>query len=234
MTSRVKRTCRHQVANLRKVRYPSSGEEERTEQKYATNMEYKHGVGLRLSEASTETRGAVDRSMENLKTALSLGLETNEKNQVAEIIAEMGPQIWWAAINLRNQKGTIIHSFSTAAAVKILKTRYGDVGGQPQWMSHLAEFEGRFWWFPHVIIDRPLHTYDHGIIRSGPRASIDHYYPACAPVHVYHQSPESKQVNTNFMLVIFLNLSESRTDLKRNRAVIQKRLLVISVASRWR
>lgn len=178
---------RRPVANLSIVGYPSTEEEERAEQKCATNMEFKHGVSQMLSGASKDTQKTVSCAMEILGTALSHGLETNEKNQIAEIISDMGSQVWKAAINLRNQKGAIIHSFSTAEAVRILKSlndgaRVGTgVGGQPEW-NNLAEFNGRFCWFPHVIIHRPVHTYDRGIVG---RMSIDHYDPECAPVDIY-------------------------------------------------
>ena len=159
------------------VGYPSTLPEELEEQQCVTNMEYKHGVGQTLSGASKDTREAVESAMRSLVDTLSKGSE-NKFNLIEGIIAEMGSEVWRASINLKNQKGTIKHSFlnSTTEVLKIATDL--PLGDKPQWTDELKEFEGLFVWFPHVIITRPLHTYG----RSAGTRRVDRYNPECAPV----------------------------------------------------
>lgn len=144
-------------------------------------MEYKHGVGQTLSGASKDAQEAVKGAMRGLVDTLSKGSDHKcTRSAIAGIIDEMGSEVWRASINLKNQKGTIKYSFlnSTPEVLAIATGLPGD--DTEQWARELKEFEGRFVWFPHVIITRPLHTYDR---RAGTRR-IDRYNPECAPVDV--------------------------------------------------
>ena len=107
----------------------------------------KHGVSRDLVEGS-EAAIVVVRAMKLLVDLLSRGLENHDQRrpQIHAIISNMGYLVWKAAINLKNQKGTISYSFRD--------DRQQPLHGRGE----------RFMWFPGITVHKPLQSNDQKFI----------------------------------------------------------------------
>jgi len=101
------------------------------EREYATKMQLTHGAGGDLIEGSAAAT-VVTEEMRYLASRLW----KNSIEQVLPFIQIMGEQVWKAAIDLKNQKGSITFNFPF---------------GETERPNSIA-------WFPEVIVLKPRHA----------------------------------------------------------------------------
>lgn len=120
--------------------YSNDEEGKLVEQRLATQMQRDHGAGGNLIKHSD----AWDVVQTEIKTLVDEFDESKQNPEVFQLLEKMGSQVWKSAINLRNQKGSILFTFSPENTRDIIES-LDSVG---------------IVWFPQVTINKPRHAYD--------------------------------------------------------------------------